>query len=428
MNAVIRSGLALLVAANLGLVAFAQQSKDDKQLLREAQRDREIATQKAEADFKAAQNKAKSASSAEALAILKAALGELEANSGIVESRKSAMIDTLKNSIRTTEFAAKANGEKTSGSVPSTVVKSDTVSARKTELERMEDERRKVKAAVDSINKLVGQQKTEQAESEANDLAKQYPNNTAAKVMGQKSFIVARIREAKKLLDEQESRLRVAMDDVVKSSMPAKGDVEFDKIYWDKGPKLRKDDHLTKKEKEILQSLAKMVQPDWKGTQFQDVITQISTLTGQTILIDKKALEEALIGTDSAVNFVNAREVSVRTALRRVLADLGLTYVIREESIFITTTQKARDLMTTRTYYIGDIFTSNGLNTFPDQVAMQEAKTVESIIGMIKKSVDPMSWDNEGGKASIHYNAIAKALIVRQSAEVHMFLRGSLAK
>jgi hypothetical protein len=422
MNAVIRSGLALLVAATIAMFVTAQQ-KSDKQLLDEARRDREIATQKAEADLKAARDKARSANSADAVAILKAALAELEANNAISESRKSAMIDSLKSSIRIAELSKKPGDKLT---VPPAVIKDDKAAARLTDLQKQEDERKQVQAAVKAIDKLVGQQRTQEAERRANELSDQFPNNTAARVMRKKASINFRISEAKDLLAEQEKRITMAMNDVTKSSMPAKGDMEFDVERFKTISKLRKTDDLTKKEKEILQSLSKTVQPDWKGTQFQDVITQLSTLTGQTILIDKKALEDAVIGTDTAVNLTIPREVSVRTALRRVLGDLGLAYVIREETIYITTAQKARDLMTTRTYYLGDLVTANGLTNFPDQAAALEAKAVEQIIAMIKKSIDPLSWDSEGGKASIHYNAIAKALIVRQSAEVHMFLRGSL--
>ena len=103
---------------------------------------------------------------------------------------------------------------------------------------------------------------------------------------------------------------------------------------------------------------------------------------------------------------------------------------MRDETIYVTTTQKAKDMMTTRVYYLGDLVTGNALLAPPAILQQQEALVVEKIIGMIKRSVDPMSWDSEGGggKASIHYDPITKALIVRQSAEIHMILRGSLSR
>lgn len=426
MNAVIRSGLALVFAANLGLIAVAQDSKNDKQLLEEAKRQQEIATQKAEAELRETLNKVRSADSAEALALLKQALANIEANTSIRENARSAMAQMLRDRIRIAELAPKTGGSKPA--IPATTIKEDRNKTKLVDLQKQEEERKQVQAAVKAIDRLVGQQRTQEAEKQAAELVSQFPNNTAARVMGKKSFINARIREANDLLKEQESRISMAMNDITKSSLPPKGNVEFDKEHWRKITRLRKDDQLSKKEKEILQALSKTVQPDWKNSQFQDVVTYLSTLTGQTILIDKKALEDASIGTDSAVNFVAPREVSVRTALRKILGDLGLAYVVRDETIYVTTSQKARDMMTTRVYPLGDLVTPNGLLVPPDIAALQESRAVETIIGMIKKSVDPLSWDSEGGKASIHYNAVTKALIVRQSAEVHLLLRNSLAR
>ena len=425
MSAVIRFGFAGVVLAGLGLAAVAQTPKGEKSLLDEALRERELVTQKVEADLKATLEKARAAGSAEAVGLLKKALADIEANTVISEARKTALTRMLQDRIRITELAAKTEGSKPT--VAPSIERNEKANARRAELQNQEDERVKVKAGVEAINKLLGQKRTDEAERQANALAADYPNNSAARVMGQKAFINSRIRQAKDLLADQEARLKIAMDDVTRSSVPSKGDVEFDREIWKRGEKRNKD-NLSAKEKAILKALTQMVQPDWKGSQLQNVITELSTLTGQTILIDKKALEDAVIGTDAAVNFVAPREVSVRTALRRVLGDVGLAYVIRDESIYVTTTQKARDMMTTRVYPLGDLVTGNALTTPPPLLEKQEAQVVETIIGMIKKSIDPMSWDTDGGRASIHYNAITKALIVRQSAEVHMRLGGSLSR
>jgi hypothetical protein len=84
--------------------------------------------------------------------------------------------------------------------------------------------------------------------------------------------------------------------------------------------------------------------------------------------------------------------------------------------------------MTTRAYYVGDLVTQNELTTLPGQARLQEDAVVKQIIDSIKRSVDPMSWEGDasGGKATINYDPVTKALIVRQSAEVHMLLRNSM--
>ena len=96
--------------------------------------------------------------------------------------------------------------------------------------------------------------------------------------------------------------------------------------------------------------------------------------------------------------------------------------------VYVTTLARTRDLMTTRAYYVGDLVTQNELTTLPGQARLQEDAVVKQIIDSIKRSVDPMSWESDasGGKATITYDPLTRALIVRQSAEVHMLLRNSM--
>jgi hypothetical protein len=44
---------------------------------------------------------------------------------------------------------------------------------------------------------------------------------------------------------------------------------------------------------------------------------------------------------------------------------------------------------------------------------------------MIQTSVDPQSWQANGGNGSIVFNAPSMSLIIKQSAEVHALLGGS---
>ena len=50
--------------------------------------------------------------------------------------------------------------------------------------------------------------------------------------------------------------------------------------------------------------------------------------------------------------------MTLRSVLKKVLGDFGLTYVVREQTIHITTAQKAKDMLIVRTYYLGDVVTN----------------------------------------------------------------------
>src|SRR6185312_1401444 len=112
---------------------------------------------------------------------------------------------------------------------------------------------------------------------------------------------------------------------------------------------------LTATEKAILEALKKPVKIDYNMETFQSVIDDLSKRMGQNILLDKQALDEANVTYDTPITLRFNKPVSARTALKRVLADVGLTYVIRKEHIEVTTIARAREMLTTRTYYVGDL-------------------------------------------------------------------------
>jgi len=424
MKVVIRS-LALIA---LALSAAPAPAQTDGDLLRQARRERELATQKAEADLRATMNKTKTQSATEALAAMKQMLADIEGNDKLDPSRKGDMVKELQSRIRTTDALARARGEKpgTPTAGDQNRAKSD---ARRAEIEKQEAERQKVAKEVTEIDRLLAQGRTQEAERRAAQLAQDYPANPAAKVMAQRSSVRNNIRDAKDLLAKQAASHEAAFKDITKSSTLPAEDVAYDKDVWKRIQKSKyrgSGEPLTEKEQAILKSLSRTILPDWKGTKFDSVIEALQQAIGTSIVIDPKAREELNIGTDATVEFSLPREVSTRTALRKVLLDKGLGYVIKDEMVYVTTLARTRDMMTTRTYYVGDIVTGDAIRNLPGVAAEQENQVVKAIIDSIKRSVDPLSWEGEGGKATIHYDPLTKALIVRQSAEVHMLLRNSM--
>src|SRR5262249_54851975 len=95
MKALIRS---LAFATALGLPAAHAQTKDPD-LLRQARQDRELATQKAEADLRSTLNKAKTQSAVDAIAAMKKLLADVESNSMLDTSRKGDMVKELQSKI-----------------------------------------------------------------------------------------------------------------------------------------------------------------------------------------------------------------------------------------------------------------------------------------------------------------------------------------
>ena len=83
-------------------------------------------------------------------------------------------------------------------------------------------------------------------------------------------------------------------------------------------------------EKKIEAALKSPTQLEFVDTPLTDVIDYLKDYHQIEIQLDKKAMEEA--GIDTAVTVTkNLKGVSLKSALRLMLHELGLTYVIQDE-------------------------------------------------------------------------------------------------
>src|SRR5207253_2401275 len=97
---------------------------------------------------------------------------------------------------------------------------------------------------------------------------------------------------------------------------------------------------LTAKERVILRTLDSTISVAFSNSRFEDVSDYLQTLTGLRIVMDKTALEEAGVTYDSPVT-LRVNGVTVRSLLRKILGDLGLAYIVKDEAIQIVTAQQA---------------------------------------------------------------------------------------
>ena len=119
------------------------------------------------------------------------------------------------------------------------------------------------------------------------------------------------------------------------------------------------------------------------------------------------ALDAAGVKYDTPIT-LKVKSVTVRTVLKMVLRDLGLTYVIKDEMIQVTTPDRAKDLMIIKVYSVADLVR----NRF--EAAM--------LIDLIETTIEPQSWRANGGTATIVYNPVTRSIVVKQTAEFHAAL------
>jgi hypothetical protein len=107
-------------------------------------------------------------------------------------------------------------------------------------------------------------------------------------------------------------------------------------------------------EVKIIKALDEPTELEFIETPLSDVVEYLKTRHNIEIQLDKKALEEAAIQPDTPISR-NLKGVTLRSALRLMLREYDLTYVIRDEVLQITTRTAADLLLTTKVYPVADL-------------------------------------------------------------------------
>ncbi|HEV3440698.1 MAG TPA: hypothetical protein VG122_25305 [Gemmata sp.] len=424
-----RSGTALRLSAVVlalgffGTLSLAQPPRPPLDPLAEASARQKIADQKAEADVRTAIKDAEAlakSSQAKALRILKTAQTNLDVSVALSTEGRQTLNAML--SAKIAQLEGRPLPEVGSKLDPlAATVKHDKNAAK-------ENSTAELKAVNDGIQRIVKLKNAglpKDAEREIAALAKSYPNNPSVIRLQEQDGFGSRVEDALEFARQQDKRITLAFNDVSRSSLPAIGDIEFPKDWKEKTKRRLSQIQLSEKEKKIIEALNKPVTVDWNGRMLEEALQELSNVIDQNLFIDKKSLSDIGIDLTKTVS-LQAKGLATRTVLRQLLAAQGLTFVVKDESIQVVTIEKARDMLVTRVYYLGDL--AQGIGPFGGVAAgpllnfQQTMSTVDLIMKAIQTSVDPMCWKSNGGPCTITFHYPSMSIIVRASAEVHSSL------
>lgn len=299
-------------------------------------------------------------------------------------------------------------------------------------------EEQEIRRGVDTVGALMRGGETAQAKKEVEALSKKFPTNPTVQVLPNLVARTMSLDEVKDVHARQIENIRLALIDLQKSATMAKLDYELPADWKEKTE--RRKPQLNPKLKAVLAALKTPVDIDKSGAPLSEVLKALSEAMKQPIILDKATMTDAGIDQSTATTVNPGTTVSARTALRMALANHGLTYIVKDNTIHVVTREKAATLMETRVYYIGDLVTPVGTGGFvgvPGRFSTPvgadpdaEKRNADMLIRQIKESIDPASWRGGGsdGRGEITYHPASKALIVKASAEVHGLMGGTLNK
>jgi len=240
-------------------------------------------------------------------------------------------------------------------------------------------------------------------------------------IVGSRSKTVADARDRRASAGER----RVAVGkSIEESAMLPRGNIEFPKNWVELSKRRTKGSRITAAERAIMKALDTVISVDFEGEELSNVIDALEKRIGQTIILDKQGLDDVMVGYTTGVKL--KLKATTRTVLKRILSDLSLAYVVKEEKIFITSASRARQMTTTRTYYIGDLMPVVDARMPPILSQLRMRETINNLMTSIVRTVEPQSWqaNNPDAPGTIMFEPVTMSLIVKQTAEVHFRFAG----
>lgn len=419
------ASLSFAMLAAFGLTAVAQPKPDPIESAKAAQR---IADQKAEIEVKKAIDDADRLARSfpdKAVQYLKAAQTNLDLANGLSNATRTNLTNSLKAKLAAVTGKPVENpGVKLDPNGPIVKAKKDA------KWEQYLEEAKAVRDGLALVKKYEEANQTAAAKKLVAELAAKYPDNVSVIVLAQKGNLRDNVAFASEFSDLQQKRIVAVGNDLMRSSLPPTGDVEFPKDWKERTKNRTSGIKLTDKEKKIIEALDKPITLSARDKPIEYFLQELSTAMDQPLLVDERSLRQLDIDLKKAAT-LDARGVSARTALRQVLAAQGLTFVIREETIQIMTVESARETLATRAYYLGDVVQGvgpfgGGATWGPFLDFQQTMANATLLVDSIQDSIDPLSWKKRGGPGTITFHFPSMSIIVRASSEVHAALGSKL--
>ena len=151
---------------------------------------------------------------------------------------------------------------------------------------------------------------------------------------------------------------------------------------------------------------------DFTDQPLSDVVSQLQDAYGIPIQVDRAALEAIGVSLDEPVN-LNVHNISFQSALRLMLKNLQLTYIITDEVLMITTSDEAEKRLKVCVYDVHNIVGN-------------DEQALNALIKTISASTASGSWSENGGNAPDIHVVKPALLVVSQSQAVHEDIRDLL--
>ncbi|HEY4312594.1 MAG TPA: hypothetical protein VGN12_24305 [Pirellulales bacterium] len=158
----------------------------------------------------------------------------------------------------------------------------------------------------------------------------------------------------------------------------------------------------------IAKALKQPVDLEFVDAPLVDVAEHCGKKFNINIRLDQKGLTDAAVDSSAPVTFSTLKPVSFESALRTILEEFDLAFVVMNEALAITSKEKADEILVTKVYYVGDLA----------RARREATSSFGALMNLITSTIQPDSWEDNGGPGSIQaFNR--DYLVFSQKQEVH---------
>lgn len=280
---------------------------------------------------------------------------------------------------------------------------------------------------VEQFNTLMDEKRYPEAEiiaRQARDIA---PDESVVVQMVEKSRLAVRIAEDMSIKNRSEEGFARSMLSTGESAIPfddrnplqygsAKqwADLTKTRRSW-----LNEQRNMSPAEREIQKSLTKGVEVRFINRPLSEVMDTLGRMTGINVYLDPQGLNAEGVTSDTPVTLNLTQPISMKSALNLMLSPLGLSYVIQNEVLRITSEQTRDSNTYAKAYYVADLvmpipnFVPNSSLGLPG--AIRESLNAMTGLGIMPRSpsgVMPLTMaKNEGQQPGTQSSADVLAQI-----------------
>lgn len=221
----------------------------------------------------------------------------------------------------------------------------------------------KLAQLVEQFNQLMEEQRFPEAEVIAKQGREIAPNEPVVVNMVEKSKLARNLYESMRNNELKAEGVLGALGSVEESSRPFDdrnpivfGDVRrWSELTRSRRSLLEQRSKLSPAELEIQRSLGKMVEARFENRPLSEVLDTLGKMSGVNVYLDPQGLHAEGVTSDTPVTLSLQQPISLKSALNLLLEPHGLSYVIQNEVLRITSAQTRNSNVYPQTYYVADL-------------------------------------------------------------------------